>query len=98
MAAIFSAAVNKLGRTIFRKAGRFVSEQTYKRGTSALARSGAANVSRQLTRGERQQNKTLAQHVMDQVGPPIGGGNWVSRTRQSASRFEEMLGDNNELG
>ena len=89
-APIFSSAVNKFGRTIFRKAGRFISESTFRQGTRAVAQ--------QFRKRDTGRQPNLAKLLMDTIGPPIGGGNWVSRVRQSASRFQELLGDNNELG
>lgn len=90
--------IKSTGRTVFRKAGRFISESTYKRGTSALRRAGKSNISRALTTTERRSTTSLAQQIMNQVGPPIGGGNWISRVRQSSERFIDMVGNDNDLG
>ena len=93
-----SQVIKSTGRTVFRKGGRFISESAFKRGTSALRRAGKSNVARALTTTEKRDSSSLAQQIMNQVGPPIGGGNWISRVRQSTERFTEMAGNDNELG
>ena len=87
--ALFS---KKLGRTIYRQSGRFISRQTYRQRFVT----GGASLSQKGIRGMSPSD--LARAVMNKIGPPIGGGNWVSRTRQSSERFIELVGENNELG
>lgn len=41
---------------------------------------------------------SLAHRVMAEIGPPIGGGDWVSRVRQSSQRFIDIMADDNQLG
>ena len=48
--------------------------------------------------GRTPEVSTLAQRLQAEIGPPIGGGDWVSRVRQSAEKFIEFLADENELG
>ena len=79
---IVTAIVNKLGRTIYRQAGRFISRSTFLRESGQVPRT-ATEISRRL---------------MAEIGPPIGGGDWVSRVRQSADKFIEFLADENQLG
>jgi len=95
--ALVSAVVNLAGKTIYRQAGRFISKAVYLREIRRATGIGgrfvsAAQHARGLTKGG------IADLLMNTVGPPIGGGDWVSRVRQSQSRFAELLGDNNQLG
>ena len=80
-APLFSAIVDEAGKTILRKAGRFISKKAF-----------------ELQSGRSTQVSTLAQRMHAEIGPPMGGGDWVSRTRQSAEKFTEFLADSNELG
>lgn len=92
---LVTAVVNKLGKTIFRQGGKFISRSTFlrevRRGPGGRFVS-AVKHARSLTK------PGLAQHILDVLGPPIGGGDWVSRVRKSEERFIELLGDSNQLG
>ena len=78
--------VNKLGRTIYRQGGKFISQGDYFKALRAPMGSF-------IQRGSKTTLQSIAQQMMAEIGPPIGGGNWVSRVRQSSDKFEEFLGD-----
>lgn len=82
--------VNKLGRTIYRQGGRFISEGNY---FKALRKPMGTFIKRSTITTLR----SIAQQMMQEIGPPIGGGNWVSRVRQSSEKFEEFLGDSSDI-
>ena len=96
-----TAIANALGKTIYRKAGRFISEKTYNReiqraaGVVTRARSVFSSDNNQRRGGTIQQ---IADRLNNVFGPPIGGGNWVSRVRTSTEKFEDILADGNQLG
>ncbi len=91
-APILQAILSKTGRTLYKKGSSFISKKVFEResnrgsGGRFLARSKDPGVSR------------LAAQMMEEVGPPIGGGDWSSRVRESTERFEHMMGNNNQLG
>jgi len=81
-APIVTAIVNKVGQTIYRQSGRFISRHTFLRESGRVPKTASG----------------LARALLEEMGPPIGGGDWVSRVRKSAERFTEVLADENELG
>ena len=99
-APIISAAVNAAGRQIFRKAGRFISKSTYLRELRRIPK-GLEGAGRFVSAAKHARGLTksgVAKLMKDIFGSPIGGGNWVSRVRESTEKFIELLGDENALG
>lgn len=90
-APIFTAILNKAGRTVFRRAGKFITESDFAKGT----RRGAAG--KFISRGQADKNSIIAQRLQQKFGPPLGGGNWVSRVRQSTERFTELSGGDDDM-
>ena len=83
------AFVTAAGRQIFKSAtGRFISKQTYlrelRRGPGGRFITKARQVGKLTKSG-------LAQQLMEELGPPIGGGNWDARVNKSGPRFADML-------
>ena len=79
---LVTAVVNKVGKTIYRQAGRFISRNTFLRESGRVPKTAAG----------------IARRIMAEIGPPIGGGDWVSRVRKSTERFTDVLAEENELG
>ena len=94
-APLVTAAVNSVGRTIFRKAGRFISKQDFLRESRRAA--GGQFVSKlKHARGLSQTN--LAELLQNKFGSPIDGGSWGAKIRKSAERFIDVAADANQLG
>ena len=99
MAAHVTAIVNAVGRTIFRKAGRFISRNTYLREIRRIPK-GVEGAGRFISKIQHAGGLTqagLAQQLQAMFGPPIGGGNWVSRVRKSTERFIDLAAEGNAL-
>ncbi len=92
---IVTAIVNKVGRTIYRKAGRFISESQFVRESKLITghRAGAGR----FDKGTKSVSD-IARRMTAEIGPPIGGGDWVSRVRGSTEKFTDFLADSNQLG
>lgn len=90
-APLVTAIANKAGRTIFRKAGKFISESQFKRESSILG-TAAKTVARFKSAGSPAQIN-LAARLMNEIGPPIGGGTWESRVKKSTEHFIDILGE-----
>lgn len=99
-AAIVTAVVNAAGKTIYRQAGRFISKSKFlreiRRAGKGIA-TGGQFVSR-AAHARGLSKSALAHQMMLEVGPPIGGGDWVSRVKKSTERFSDMLANDNSLG
>lgn len=98
--ALVTAVVNSVGRTIYRKAGRFISKNTFLRESRRIP-AGLKGAGRFVSRARHARalsSSGLAQRLMEEIGAPIGGGNWVSRVRKSTERFTDLLADDNTLG
>lgn len=84
----FSATVDSLGRVQRRIDGRQVSKSIYlrekRRGPGGKFGSKKSHIGSLPKSG-------LAQQVMDELGPPIGGGDWQLRVLKSGERFRDML-------
>jgi hypothetical protein len=91
MAAIFTAIPNAVGRIIYREAGRFISKQKYQR-EKRRGRGGKFRSKSDVIAGL--DDRGLESFLRNQFGGgPIGGGNWVTRVRQSSERFADVLAD-----
>lgn len=97
---LVTAVVNAAGRTIYRKAGRFISKQTFLRDSRRIAAGlkGAGQFVSRAAHARSLSTAGVAQRLMQEIGSPIGGGDWVSRVRKSSEKFVDMLADNNQLG
>lgn len=99
-APLFTSAVNKFGKVIFRRAGRFISQNAFLQGTRRIQKGlkGAGQFISRQAHAQSLSTSGVAQRLMAEIGPPLGGGDWVSRVRKSAEKFVDLLGDANQLG
>jgi hypothetical protein len=99
-APILSAAVNALGRTVYRQGGKFISKEKFLRESRRIPRGmpGAGQFVSRSTHAHSLNRAGLAQRLMDEIGAPIGGGDWTARVRKSTERFTDMLAEDNQLG
>lgn len=68
------------GRVAYRLQGKFISRATYLREIrrSAKGRFGSPTAD------------TIAEVIRAQYGPPVGGGDWISRVQNSFDRFRDI--------
>lgn len=97
---LVTAAVNAAGKTIYRQAGRFISKNKFLRESRRIPAGikGAGQFVSRAAFARGLEKSGIAQRLMDEIGAPIGGGDWVSRVRKSSDKFTDMLADNNQLG
>jgi len=97
---IVQAIISKAGRTLYKKGSRFISKSDFLRESRRIPR-GVKGAGRFLSRAKhaRALDKAgIAQRLLEEIGAPIGGGDWVSRVRKSTERFTDLLADDNQLG
>lgn len=97
---LVTAIVNKAGKTIYRQGGRFISKNKFLTESRRIQKGvkGAGQFMSRAKHARSLDDRALAQRLLDEMGPPIGGGNWVARVRKSTEKFMDLLADDNQLG
>lgn len=92
---LLTAIPNELGRIVYRKAGRFISQADFLKEKRRLP-TGRFQSKTDYIKGLG--DRDLESYLRDAFGGgPLGGGQWVARVKQSAERFANMLAGQNRL-